>query len=49
MTNEHPRRQGRPPYMLIDPETNFAVLGTHPWVYCSDLEEIEDWLKSPAE
>ena len=31
-------------YMLIDPDTNFAVLGTGPFLYSADLEEIGDWL-----
>jgi hypothetical protein len=31
--------------MLIDPEWNFAVLGTGPFLYSADLEEIQDWLK----
>lgn len=31
-------------FMLIDPSTNFAMVGQTPFVYSADLEEIRDWL-----
>lgn len=32
-------------YMLVDGRTNAAVVGSHPWAYSADLDEVEDFLE----
>ena len=31
-------------FMLIDPDTNFAVLGSWPYISSADLDEVSNWV-----
>jgi hypothetical protein len=40
-----PVAHANPPAMsVVAADSNFVILGGHPWAYSADLEEIRGWL-----